>query len=177
MLRWIADLWWNSTPAEFESSFGLNESVERLTAATRRSMFSSLSQQEAVGKVTEMHVSLQRVIPLVRNSFKPFYRGHFIERNEKVILSGKFTMHWLAKVFLTFWFGGAACFTLFTLATISHASMFLPLCGLGMMSAGVGLVALSKWFARNDAAWLSDIIRGALCAPVGRPCSSNSESR
>jgi hypothetical protein len=107
MIRWITNWWRGSPPVEFASSFGLSESVERLKAATRRSVFSVLARQEAVGTVTESRVSLQRVIPMMGNSFKPFYRGRFIEVDGNVILTGRFTMHWLVKVFMTFWFGGA----------------------------------------------------------------------
>ena len=35
-----------------------------------------------------------------------------------------------------------------------------------MLAAGVGFVALGKWFARNDAAWLSGVIGQALGQPV-----------
>lgn len=42
---------WGSVPAEFESSFGMSEFVQRLKAATRRSVFSALARQEAVGTV------------------------------------------------------------------------------------------------------------------------------
>ena len=161
--------WSGSTPVEFESSFGLSESVDRLKSATRRSVFSALARQEAVGTVKESRVSLQRVIPMVGNSFKPFYRGRFIERDGKVVLTGRFTMHWLVKVFMAFWFGGIGCFVL--LASVQAAlhpqkAEFLPLGGIGMFAAGIALVWLCKWFARNDAAWLSDVIRGALCAQV-----------
>jgi hypothetical protein len=165
VLRWLANLWLSSTPAEFESSFGMPESVERLTAATRRSVFFALARQEAVGTVTESHVSLQRVIPMVGNSFKPFYRGHFIESDGKVILVGRFTMHWFVKIFMTCWFGGVGAFMLGAIlrgAGLQNA-MF-ALFGLGMMVAGIALVSIGKWFSRNDAAWLSDVIRGALCA-------------
>jgi hypothetical protein len=109
MIRWISDVWRGSAAVEFASSYGLSESVERLKAATRRSVFSGLSKQEAVGAVKESRVSLQRVIPMVGNSFKPFYRGGFIERNGKVILVGRFTMHWVVKVFLAVWFGAIGC--------------------------------------------------------------------
>jgi hypothetical protein len=167
MIRWITDLWLGSTPVEFQSSFGLSESVDRLKSATRRSVFSVLAQQEAVGTVKESRVSLQRVIPMVGNSFKPFYRGRFIERDGKVVLTGRFTMHWLAKVFVAFWFGGIGC--LFLLASVQAAlypqkAPFVSF--VGMLAAGTALLWFGKWLARNDAAWLSDVIRGALCAQV-----------
>jgi hypothetical protein len=162
-------LWWGSTPADFESSFGLAESVERLKAATRRSVFSGLVRQEeeAVGTVTESSVSLQRKIPMVGgNAFKPFYRGRFIDRNGKVFLVGRFTMRWFAKAFMTFWFGGVVCITL--LAPALTGATLTALIGLGMIGAvmigaGTAFVWLCRWFARNDAAWLSNVIRGALC--------------
>jgi hypothetical protein len=167
MIRWISNLSWGSIPVEFESSFGLSESIERLKAATRRSVFPALARQGAVGTVKESRVSLQRVIPMVGNSFKPFYRGRFMERNGKVVLAGRFTMHWFVKVFMAFWFGGVGCFTLLAsilVATNPQKATLAPLLGLGMIVAGTALVSIGKWFARNDATWLSNVIRGALCA-------------
>jgi hypothetical protein len=165
LLRRIRDFW-GSAPVEFESAFGLPESVERLKAATRRSVFSALVQQEAVGTVKQARVSLQRAIPMVGNAFKPFYRGHFIERDGKAVLVGRFAIHWVVKVFMSIWFGGIACFTL--LACVSAAekqsTILFPLIGLGMIGAGAALVWLGKWFARNDAAWLTVVIQGALHA-------------
>ena len=46
MLKWVKDMWLGSEVVEFESSFGLTESVNRLKDATRRSVFSVLTQQE-----------------------------------------------------------------------------------------------------------------------------------
>ena len=143
------------------------ESVERLKAATKRSVFSSMAEQSAVGTVKESRVSLQRVIPMVGNSFKPFFVGRFIYRNGQVILAGGFTMQWMVKIFMTFWFGGIAGFTVVSLFAVGHplqkATMF-PLFGIGMFAAGAGVVWLGKAFAQNDAAWLSSVISGALRA-------------
>lgn len=168
MFRWIKRVWQGSDPVEFESGFGMAESVERLKAATRRSVFSALAQQEAVGNVKASHVSLQRVIPMVGNSFKPFFRGHFLEEGGKVILTGRFTMLWLVKVFMGFWFGCIACFivsTLLAAAIHPHQAGAALLFGLGMMAAGLGITGLGQWFARNDAAWLSNVIQRALHTP------------
>jgi hypothetical protein len=168
MILRIAKLWTDSTPVEFESSFGLSESIERLRAATRRSVFLALARQEAVGTVTETRASLQRAIPMVGNTFKPFYPGRFIDRNGKVILIGRFGMHWFAKAFMAFWFGGIGIFALFSVFLTNNLQQaaLLILAGLGMMAFGTALVSIGKWFARNDAKWLSDVIRGALSAQV-----------
>ena len=83
---------YDSTPAEFRSAYRIAESVERLSTATKRSVFSALGETTAVGKVSEKVVRLQRVIPMVGNSFKPFFIGHFEVRGEVTVLIGKFTM-------------------------------------------------------------------------------------
>ena len=161
-------LLWSSTSADFESSFGLAESVERLKAATGRSAFSLRVQQEGVGNVTESSVSLRREIPMVGNAFKPYYRGRFIEKNGKVILVGRFSMHWLAKGLMTVWFTGVVCITLLIPALAGAtlpALIGLGSISLGMIGVGSAIVWLGERFARNDAAWLSSMIRGALGTP------------
>jgi len=53
MYRWIKDLWVGSEPVEFVSSYGLAESVERLKAVTKRWSLFNVSEQTAVGRVSE----------------------------------------------------------------------------------------------------------------------------
>jgi hypothetical protein len=161
-------LLYDSTPAEFRSAYRIAESVERLSAATKRSVFSALGETTAVGKVSEKVVRLQRVIPMVGNSFKPFFIGHFEVRGEETVLIGQFTMLPLVKVFMSFWFGMCGLFAGAVLlggfkpqgpnATIFLLQPFLMICG------GIALVTAGKWFARNDAAWLSELIATALGA-------------
>jgi hypothetical protein len=175
-------LLYDSTPAEFRSAYRIAESVERLSAATKRSVFSALGETTAVGKVSEKVVRLQRVIPMVGNSFKPFFIGHFEVRGEETVLIGQFTMLPLVKVFMSFWFGMCGLFAGAMLlgglkpqgpnATIFLLQPFLMICG------GIALVAAGKWFARNDAAWLSERIASALGAqrdgaPVTRDALMN----
>jgi hypothetical protein len=105
MLRWFPRLLYDSTPAEFRSAYGLAESVDRLSAATKQSVFSALGETTAVVKVWEKVVRLQRVIPRVGNSFKPFFIGCFEVRGGVTVLIGKFTMSPLVKMFMSFWFG------------------------------------------------------------------------
>jgi hypothetical protein len=167
----MRELWVGSDLVEFESSFGLAESVERLKAATRHwhwAMF-TLSREAAAGTVTESRVSLQRVIPMLRNSFKPCFVGRFQVRQNRVVLAGRFALHWSVKLFMGFWFGFWVLFTalaLFTAVPEPHAS-FMPLAALiTMMAFGIGLMRISVWFSRNDRAWLSDVIRTALSNQV-----------
>lgn len=168
MFGWLKNIWFGSEPVEFESAYGMAESVERLKAATqRRSIFTGLAHQAAAGSVKESRVSLQRVIPMVGNSFKPFFIGRFERRNGKVVLAGRFVMNWFVRLFIGLWFGGVAFGTVASMmaATRSHHSALFFLPGVAMLIAGVGMVSLGAWFSRNDPAWLSDVIRDALAEP------------
>ena len=169
MIRWFSQLLYGSSPAEFRSAYGLAESVERLRSATKRSVFSAMGETTAVGKVTAEKVRLQRVIPMVGNSFKPFFIGHFEERGRVAVLTGEFTMLGVVKVFMTFWLGMTALFAGAALLGLFHVvgpnAWLFRLQPFLMMAFGIGLVAAGKWFARNDAAWLSDVIERALGAP------------
>jgi hypothetical protein len=99
MIRWLRRFLYESTPAEFRSAYGIEESVARLQAATKRSAFSAIGEAAAVGKVSRDGVRLQRVTPMVRNSFKPFFVGRFKSRDGVTLLSGRFGMSLFTKIF------------------------------------------------------------------------------
>jgi hypothetical protein len=162
-MKTLAGFLYGSTPAEFKSAFGLKDSVEHLRLATRRSAFGVLAQQAAAGPVSETRVRLQRVIPMVGNSFKPFFFGRFEHRGDEVHLVGRFSMLGIVKVFMTFWLGAVLAFGMVAgLALPAAAAWKGFLVSLAMFAAGLGLIGLGKWFARNDIAWLSDVIGVAL---------------
>ena len=144
----------------------MQESVQRLRSATKRSVFGALTAQAVVGKVSEDRVSLQRVIPFVGNSFKPFFVGHFEPSTSGTRLVGRFTMHWLVKVFNTFWFGFCLLWTVLAIGIVSISSTsenwYFPVFGFGTLVVGTLMVQVGKWFARNDAAWLTNVITNAL---------------
>ncbi|MFC5571611.1 hypothetical protein ACFPN1_16270 [Lysobacter yangpyeongensis] len=153
---------YGSTPATFESRYSLGESVERLRSATTSW---SPTNQIGVGKVSESKVVLQRSIPFVRNSFKPFFVGNFERSGHGVVLVGRFTMHWVVKTFLTFWFGFCLLWTVLATAAVASSQdtlWWFPFAGIGMLAAGAAIVQLGKYFARNDIAWLSKVIEAAL---------------
>jgi hypothetical protein len=159
-------LLYDSTPAEFRSAYNVAESVERLQAATKRSTFAAMSEAAAVGKVSPDSVRLQRVIPMVHNSFKPFFMGRFEVREGVTVLTGHFGMTIFVKVFMTFWLVMVALFAGgFLVGSLNAATSYPRQVIIGpvlMLVAGVGLVALGKWFGRNDVAWLSGVIARAL---------------
>jgi hypothetical protein len=169
MIQWLRRLLYESTAAEFRSSFSVAESVERLRAATKRSAFSALGETAAVGKVSPDTVRLQRVIPMMHNSFKPFFVGRFEVRDGVTVLTGQFGMTVFVKVFMSFWLGMVAFIgaglLLGSFSAKTPSSAVAAVGPLFMVAAGLGLVALGKWFARNDVAWLSGVITHALGVP------------
>jgi hypothetical protein len=164
MMRRLFDQLYGSV-ADFESAVGLEESVKRLSAATERSVLGAWTHQAAIGRVSTNRVSLQRVIPFVGNSFKPCYIGKFRQINGRVVLTGRFTMLWWVKAFMTFWFGFCILWTALAmlplLARDPHTWWF-PFAGAGMLAAVVAFVALCKRLSRNDVPWLSKVIEDAL---------------
>ncbi|GGA46063.1 hypothetical protein [Dyella nitratireducens] len=166
MLHAVRQFLTGSEPMEFESDYGLDESVLRLRDATRRwALFSST--EVAAGTVTASRVSLQRVIPMVGNSFKPFFVGKFERRADKVVLIGRFTMHIFVKVFMGVWMAFVAFITLVggVAATQSHRAVPMPFVGLGMLLFAVLLICFGAWLSRNDPVWLSQVISRALSSP------------
>jgi len=168
MFRWIKELWVGSEPVEFVSAYDLAESVTRLKAATKQWSLFNVSEQAAVGRVSETRVSLRRVIPMIGNSFKPVFTGRFGQAHGQVVLTGRFGLGWFVKLFMTYWFGFCVLFVVLSLpaATQKSAAAFMPLAGVGMFALGLGMTRLFAWFSRGDSAWLSEVIRTALHASV-----------
>jgi hypothetical protein len=173
MLESIKRIWSGSDPVEFESAFGMQESVERLRAATQRRAFFP-TKEVAAGAVTESRVSLQRVIPMVSNSFKPFFVGRFEQRGTKVFLVGHFTLNRLVKLFMGFWLFGVASISLTATLANGRVQDKLPfaLVGIGMLLFATLLLRFGNWLSGKDPVWLSRVIREALGAQETR--SSNS---
>jgi hypothetical protein len=113
-------------------------------------------------------VRLQRVIPMVGNSFKPFFIGRFELRDGQLVLAGNFTMPLIVKVFMTVWFGAIgvfACTALLGARSEGPKAGFFVFQPFVMLGTGLALVAVGKWFARNDVVWLPKVIEGALASP------------
>jgi hypothetical protein len=156
-----------STPVEFLSDFSLEESVARLKAVVMPSVFHTLFAEAVVGKIRSGSVSLGRYIPMVGNSFKPFFRGTFQERSGRIVLAGVFTMHPWMKVLMTFWFGFFGVVTLSISAAAIKGTLqinvgFAFIITFGFFALGFGIVRWGQWLSRMDVPWLSTVIRAAL---------------
>jgi hypothetical protein len=164
MIKWPWTLLFASTPARFESAYGLDESVQRLAAASRRSRFAAPKSQEMVGEVTVSLVSLVRVMPLARNSFKPCFRGAFTSVGGRTLLIGAFGMHPAVRVFMCIWFGFLLAIELpgTWQIVVKGGNPGLLASFADMLCFGWAMLYFGNWLARNDIAWLSGRIQQAL---------------
>ena len=162
-----------SVPARFRSDFSVNQSVERLRSRTKRTIFSALFRQAAVGPVSESRVRLQRVVPMFGNSFKPIFVGAFALSQGRVVLEGRFTIYPFAKVFMCIWFSIGLTIAAFALigvlrAIAQHglsegpAALLVPLGVLAFLLVGVGIVRVGWWLSRRDIPYLTAVIEAAL---------------
>jgi hypothetical protein len=154
----------------------MSESVLRLRAATKRSIFSCLIRQAAVGSVDESRVCLQRVIPFFGNSFKPIFVGKFRQTNSGVVLDGKFTLFMFSKIFLSIWFGGGILIPIIAMintlliylyqpeksASIDPTIFLIPLICAGFIVIGILFLRFCWWLSRHDIDYLSKVITDAL---------------
>jgi hypothetical protein len=162
-MRGLFDFLWGSVPAEFESRFGLDESVRRLSAVTRRFVF-LITRQVAVGHVSRDRVSLCRVMPFYGRFF--YFLGEFREQDGRVVLSGRFTLSWGFKALMTSWLGfflfWESLVVLGLLVRGDPPLWWFLFGGVGMFGAGLTIVWLLKWMSRKDVVWLSTLIRDSL---------------
>ncbi|MBB3228531.1 hypothetical protein FHW69_003173 [Luteibacter sp. Sphag1AF] len=163
MLQLLKDAWLGSEPVRFESGYNLAASVARLKAATSESI--AWNQSRPAGRVTNFSVELHREIPLARNSFKTVFQGQFQQVGGRTVLTGRFGLHWLAKVFMLFWVAMTAAGVI-VLIDMERAAIV----SFGAMLFGIALMCAGLWFARHDARWLTGVIGHALSVNgVGNP--------
>ena len=171
MIKRFFDFLYSDIPANFTSDFPPTVSVERLRECTKRTVFSALLRQAAVGPVTESRVRLQRVIPLFGNSFKPIFVGRFERIDGRVVLRGRFTMFLFSKIFMTLWLAVALFWTIVAavaaLQTVTEShedpmKHFFPLIGVLFFLAGIAFVRGCWWLSRGDIAFLTSVIQKAL---------------
>lgn len=150
MLKRFWKFLYGDVPVRFPSEFSLAESVTRLRARTRRSVFSSLLRQAAVGRVTESDVRLERFIPLFHNGPGP-----------KAFMT-------FCLAFMLIWTIGAAFATLKPLVddtgrlTEEPMLFLLPIFGVASLVLGIGFVRFGWWLSRNDMRYLASVIERAL---------------
>jgi len=146
---------------DFESGYSLAESVERLQEVSR-----ALSPAIR-GTVAETYVSIHRADPPMRQDFRPWFFGRFLDRSGRVVLRGGYSMHVGARILLGLWLAGCAYALWLSLFAAIDASVSpaLPLVPLGLFAAGALLAWIGRKATRDDPAWISDVITRTLKLP------------
>ena len=165
----IIDWLFRTKPAIFESSYSLDESVERLSKITKKHFYLSLTKQGLVGKVSQNKVAVTRIIPFWGNAFKPVFKGTFQTQDNKVVLCGNFTMDFFSKALMAWGFGLCIFITLdgiIAFLTKKTENWSMALSGLGGVLFLFGFLRLMQWGSRFDIRWISAEISKALSCNV-----------
>jgi hypothetical protein len=109
-----------------------------------------------IGKFWNNHFRLQHR-RYYRNSFAPFFYGHFLVSDGGTLVEGEFRMHVFARVFMIVWFSFLGLFSVIALVNsiTGHRpardtlvlSLVVPA---GMAAFGIGMVKFSQWLARGE---------------------------
>ncbi len=132
-----------------------------------------------MGKVSEKRVKLMWVMGKTKNSFNPIFTGRFTNRIGGSTLDGFYSISWVTKIFLCFWFGGIGFASLIVLIiflrnqwfnTFSSVDgiefaifLFLFLLFAGLIAlGGLGLVAFGKRIADDSQRLLIEKIENSI---------------
>ena len=149
----------------FSSPLPREQAVQALRAATARGNLTATGS--VVGSVGEQHVHLYHRV-VMRNSFKPHFRGTLRATTQGCELRGRFALPALVFLFVIFWLGFCVLSSLVTATQLDRIDlMLLPalLPGVLMCGFGIGLLRLGQHLASDDPAILSRVIRQALQSP------------
>jgi hypothetical protein len=181
MLEKLSDFLCGSEWLAFESDFGLDETVRRLAAETKRPLegFQPLWSQQVlvvVGEVSEQKVSLWCERLFVRNGFRPEFLGWFQLVGKRVILIGKLSMSPMIYAMQFFWIAVMTAWTAGALGQLMRdpsdpANWLLPLFGPVAALLGVAMARVAKWLSSGDEGWILAAINSALYKTPLRPTS------
>lgn len=153
------------THVVFSSPLRHEQAVQALRAAIAHGNLTATGS--VAGSVGDQDVHLYHRV-VMRNSFKPHFRGELHTTAQGSELRGSFALPALVFVFVVFWLGFCV---LWSAVTATHLGRFdlmlLPavLPGVLMLGLGIGLLRLGQHLAADDPAILSRVIRQALQSP------------
>ncbi len=161
----FGQLIYGSESLELSFEVTIDKAVERLGQKVSRTFLSRLTSQGMVGFASIENTRIERVLPFLRNSFKPVFVGSFRTVGDQTVLSGVLRLHRSVQVFMTFWFGFIALQVIaapFTASAYPDEAWQVPLVGVLMFAFGIGLLKSGKRFSRNDKQWLVENITSAI---------------
>lgn len=153
------------TAIVFASPLSPEQAAQALHTATARGNFTASGS--VAGSVRKGRVHLYHRT-LMRNSFKPHFRGHLHATAQGSELHGRFALPGLVQVFMVFWLGFCVLWSALTAFQVGKLDLLLlpaAIPGVLMLGFGIGLVQLGQHLANDDPATLSRVIRKALQSP------------
>lgn len=150
------------TPVVFPSPLPREQAVRNLRAATARGNITATGS--IVGSVQATRVNLYHRSAL-RNSFKPHFRGRFVDTARGCELRGRFALPVLVHAFMLFWLSFCVLWTVISATQFGRTNwMLIPVALPGMLMAafGIGLVRLGRHLSATDPETVSRVIRQAL---------------
>ena len=167
----VLDVLFGAEPLAFESDFGLDETVRRLSTEIKRPLANfrpllSLDTVAAVGNVSDQEVYVWCERLFMRNGFKPVFSGTFHLVGKRVILIGKLTNPAICAVVVA-WFVVTTVWTFGVLLEVAKNPF--DLLGWCLLLSGpisffvvVGAGRFAKWLSSDDERWILTAIASAL---------------
>lgn len=105
--------------------------------------------------------------PLFGNSFKPMFRGRFVESDGRVVLRGVYEVAKSTRAYMTLWLGLAALITALgvvgsLIVPDDEVIPLAPFVPLAFFALGVGFVRWGWWYSRDDIVVMNIVIKRAL---------------
>ncbi len=151
--RQVLNLAFYRRDVEFSTPYSKSRAIARLDGAVASSF--SIFHAGVVGSANARRVSLRRNIPFVGNSFAPRFVGRFEEAATGSLLRGTFRLSWPSRIFAGYGLVFCIAWTIivtFDVFREATTPLWFPLIGLVMLAVFAAMVALGRWFARNDEA-------------------------
>jgi len=153
------------TQAVYTSPLPPEQAMQALCAATARGNLTFTGS--VVGSISGKHVHLYHRT-VMRNSFKPHFRGSLYATPQGCELRGAYAMPPLVVVFMLFWLGFCVLWTTVAVLQLGRFNLVLlpaVLPGLLMPFFGIGLLRLGHHMSSDDPVIVSRVIRQALQSP------------
>jgi hypothetical protein len=122
-----------------------------------------------LGKVWDNRFRIRRRC-FVQNSFAPLFHGEIEAGKNKTTIQGQFKMHFIPRIFMILWVGGALCAGLYFIIVglldlttgshhvTEHDPRVVTLLGPVIIAVVIGLFRFFRWWGRQDEIFLVEFL-------------------
>ncbi len=152
---------------ELDLEVPVEDAIENFNLELRKRTLFPIATDGIIGYANKDSVKIGRVMPIMKNVFKPFFIGKFISNGNQSRISGYFRLSRSVQLGVTFSFGFFSLWIfLATLSVMEKSSEYLYLLFSNslMLFLLVGLLKIGENISKDDKQW----IKGALKHAVSR---------